>query len=40
LNDVWFAHEETLLRMHETRKSHNRPTYKPEILWLGIKPNF
>ena len=37
LNDIWLAHEGALLRMHESRKSHNHPTYKPESLWLGIK---
>jgi hypothetical protein len=37
LDDIWLAHEGTLLEMHEVTKSHNRPTYKLEMLWLGIK---
>jgi hypothetical protein len=37
LNNVWLAHEDALLKMHDSTKSHNRPTYKAEMLRLGIK---
>jgi hypothetical protein len=35
LDYVWFAHEGTLLEMHDTRKSYNRATYKWDYCGWG-----